>query len=108
MIRGMTDHRKRARQPRPEAVRPTQRELAERLLDLLAPDAAVKRHAEQLGGVLEAAQNRPPEGTSDGSLTELQWVALRDVQKAAANLAGAVDAARLALRGNVAKQERGS
>lgn len=31
--------------------------------------------------VVDEAQNRPPEGTADGSVSEEEWCALRDIVK---------------------------
>ena len=43
----------------------------------------------ELETVLGEAQNGPPDGAADGTLSTAQWTALRDVQRAASMLAAA-------------------
>lgn len=57
----------------------SQKDEAMRLIGDLCGDACNERKLRELRDVLGAAQNGPPDGTSDGSINEEFWYKLRAI-----------------------------
>src|SRR5271155_1971520 len=78
--------------------RSTQMGRAVRLLDyFFEENVPSKEQIDALDAILDDASNVPPEGTSDGSISERRWTAMRGMIKVARTYRIMINAARAAL-----------
>lgn len=73
----------------------TQRERVWALLEKLNPDKVLRLY-QQLDVIVGEAQNEPPQGESDGSISEMEWNAFRSLTRGLADAADGLFRARLA------------